>query len=167
MSFDPNVRPLLMGERATVLERVEAALAVADVVKASEEDVAWLLPGEDVAAVAADWASRGPALVVVTRGPHGALAVTSAGVEVRRPARQVDVVDTVGAGDSFTGALLAGLLRRDLLGAARREALHSLGADVLADVVDEAALVSAITCSRLGADPPSAAELSAYAGWLT
>jgi fructokinase len=72
----------------------------------------------------------------------------------------VTVVDTVGAGDSFTSALLAALWRRGLLGAARRPALQEMTADELAAVVDEAVLASALTCSRPGADPPTFAELA-------
>jgi fructokinase len=159
ISFDPNVRPLLMGSRADVLAGVEEQLGVSDVVKASAEDVAWLLPGEPLEDVAARWAARGPAMVVITLGPDGALAASGAGLR-RRPPVPVTVVDTVGAGDSFTSALLAALGRRGLLGAAHRGALQEITADELAAVVDEAVLASAITCSRPGADPPTFAELA-------
>lgn len=160
VTFDPNVRRLLMGSPAEVTEIVEEMLAVADVVKASDEDVEWLAPGRSLAEVASDWASRGPSLVVITRGGDGALAAGRFGV-VERAGAVVDVIDTVGAGDSFMSALIAGLHGRDLLGAHRREALVSLAADEVADLLDEAVTASAITCSRLGADPPTASELKA------
>ena len=160
VSFDPNVRQLLMGPAEEVLGIVHELLAVADVVKASEEDVAWLEPGRTPEEVAADWLSHGPALVVVTRGGDGAVAVSAASGTVRRLGVQVDVVDTVGAGDSFMSALLAGLARRDLLGAARRHALRALPADDVGAVLGEAIAASAITCSRPGADPPRSAELT-------
>jgi fructokinase len=69
------------------------------------------------------------------------------------------VVDSVGAGDAFVGALLAGLYQRGLLGAARRDALRAIGATLLAEVLDEAVLASALTCTRRGADPPTREQL--------
>ncbi len=75
------------------------------------------------------------------------------------PGRDVDVVDTVGAGDSFMSALLAGLARRDLLGAGRRDALRGLDRDAIAGLLAEAVEASAITCSRRGSDPPRLDEL--------
>ena len=160
VSFDPNVRRLLMGPREEVLAVVHELLAVADVVKASDEDVAWLEPGRTVEEVAAAWLGHGPALVVITRGGDGALAAGAASGPVSRPGVPVDVVDTVGAGDSFMSALLAGLARRDLLGAAHREALRSLSVADVEAVLDEAIAASAITCSRRGADPPHMSEVS-------
>ena len=164
VTFDPNVRHLLMGSAEATMRIVDELLGVADVVKASAEDVAWLAPGRSVAEVAADWVSRGPALVVITRGGDGAHAVGAGAGPVDRPGIAVDVVDTVGAGDSFMGALIAGLHRRDLLGAGSREALRSLAAADIDALVDEAIEVSAITCSRQGADPPSAEEIRARHG---
>jgi fructokinase len=159
VTFDPNVRHLLMGSAEATMRIVDEVLGVADVVKASEEDVGWLAPDRSIAEVAADWVSRGPALVVITRGGDGAYAVGAATGPVDRPGIPVDVVDTVGAGDSFMGALIAGLHRRDVLGAGSRDALRSLAAADLEALVDEAIEVSAITCSRQGADPPSAEEI--------
>jgi fructokinase len=163
VSFDPNVRDLLMGPALEVLAVVHEVLAVADVVKASAEDVGWLEPGRDLADVARSWQQHGPSLVVVTRGGDGAFAVGPSGTPVERPGRAVAVVDTVGAGDSFMSAMLAGLARRDLLGAGRRTALAALADDDIAALLDEAVEASAVTCSRPGADPPRLAELS-YGG---
>lgn len=159
VTFDPNVRPLLMGSPAQVLAVVDEVLPVADVVKASAEDVEWLLPGQPIEQVAQEWAGRGPVLVVVTRGGAGAVAVGRTSGLVEQPGREVDVVDTVGAGDSFMSALIAGLSARDLLGASRRAALAALDAAAVREVLAEAVGAAAITCSRLGADPPRAAEL--------
>ena len=159
VSYDPNVRALLMGSPAETMAVVEEMLAVADVVKASEEDAAWLQPGLDLGEVAAQWCARGPAVVVVTRGQEGAIAVGRQAGPVTCPGRPVEVVDTVGAGDSFMSALLAGLHRRGLLGAARREQLAGLSAPELTAVVGEAVTAAAVTCSRLGADPPTLADL--------
>jgi fructokinase len=160
VSYDPNCRPQLMGAPDTLRPQVEALVEAADVVKVSAEDLAWLLPGQPPVQVARAWRTRGPALVVVTLGPGGVLA-TSAGGVVHRPGRPVAVVDTVGAGDAFTSGLLAGLHRRQLLGAHRRANLAAVDRSTLAEVLDEAVLVAALTCTRRGAEPPSAAELRA------
>jgi fructokinase len=164
VTFDPNVRHLLMGSAGQVMAVVDEVLAVADVVKASSEDLAWLAPDRPVQEVAAAWQARGPALVVVTRGGAGAVAVGRSCGVVERPGVPVDVADTVGAGDSFMAALIAALHERGLLGAERREALGLLDAHAVAAVLDEAITASAITCSRLGADPPTAAELQERRG---
>lgn len=160
VTYDPNCRPLLMGERADVLAGVEELLGLADLVKVSSEDLAWLLPGCAPEEVVVDWLARGCAVVVVTLGAEGVVAGTADGPYLRRPARAVEVVDTVGAGDSFMAALLGGLHGRDLLGAARRPALRSVAATVLEELLDDALLAAGITCSRRGADPPTAEELS-------
>ena len=155
VSFDPNVRHLLMGPREEVLAVVHELLAVADVVKASDEDVGVAGARQDAPRRSRpSWLGHGPALVVITRGGDGALAAGAASGPVSRPGVPVDVVDTVGAGDSFMSALLAGLARRDLLGAAHRDALRSLPAADVGALLDEAIAASAITCSRPGADPP-------------
>lgn len=159
--LDPNVRPALLGSPESARERLEALVAVADVVKVSDEDLEWLLPDEPVEAVAARWAGLGPALVVVTRGPAGAYGVTSAGVATQVPVVPVDLVDTVGAGDAFTAGLVDGLRRGDLLGGPARGHLAALTETELAAVLHRAALVASITCGRAGADPPTAAEVDA------
>ncbi|WP_433526653.1 carbohydrate kinase family protein [Nocardia pseudovaccinii] len=159
ISYDPNFRPQLM-IRANTVDRVHAMLTRADIVKASAEDLSWLHPGRSPEEVVADWSARGPALVIVTLGPDGALAATGAdATPIHRPGRPVDVIDTVGAGDAFTAAILAGLRTHHLLGAANREALRAIPKHDLTAILDEANLVAALTCGRRGADPPTAAEL--------
>jgi fructokinase len=159
ISYDPNCRPLLMGDPADIRAGVHDVLGVADVVKVSSEDLAWLLPGVTPADVVEEWLGRGPALVAVTLGSDGVLAGTASGLRVRRPGATVAVTDTVGAGDTFCAALLAGLHRRGLLGADARPALRVLDETGLEELLDLAAIAAAITCSRRGADPPTAAEL--------
>jgi fructokinase len=165
VSYDPNCRPALMGKPADVLLGVHELLAVADVVKVSLEDLAWLMPGFTPDEVLEDWLGRGPALVVVTLGGDGVVAGTSTGLRAQRPGVPVTVIDTVGAGDTFSGALLAGLYRRRLLGAAARPALHSISHSTLDALLDESMLAAAITCSRRGADPPTAEDLAARRSW--
>jgi fructokinase len=162
VSYDPNCRPLLMGEPADVLAGVHDLLPASDVVKVSSEDLEWL--GLTPDAALEDWLGRGPAVVAVTLGGDGVLAGTATGLRTRRPGVRVEVVDTVGAGDTFSAALLAGLHRRDLLGADRRDALRAVDGPTLDALLDEAAAAAAITCSRRGADPPTLEELSARAG---
>lgn len=164
VTYDPNVRSMLMGSPDDVMEVVDEVLEVADVVKASSEDVEWLAPGRSPVDVAAEWSARGPALVVVTRGGDGAVAVGQAAGQVDRGGVAVEVVDTVGAGDSFMSGLIAGLHTRGLLGAGARGRLRAMEAGSVAAVLDEAIAASALTCSRLGADPPTAPELRARLG---
>jgi len=161
VSFDPNIRPLLVGPRAAAVARVERLVGLADVVKASAEDVSWLYPGSSLDDVAGRWRAAGPSVVVLTRGGDGVTAVGTSSGPVVRPAVPVDVRDTVGAGDAFMSGLLAGLAQRRLLGPAGRSALAALTAVELSELLDEAALVAAITCTRQGADPPTRAELDA------
>ena len=159
VSYDPNCRPLLMGRPETVLAGVHELLAVADVVKVSEEDLRWLLPGRTPEQVVDDWLGRGPTLVAVTLGGDGVLAGTTSGLRVRRPGVPVEVIDTVGAGDTFSAALLAGLHRVRLLGVDRQEALAGIDHATLDELLQDAVLAAAICCSRRGADPPTRADL--------
>lgn len=158
-SYDPNVRSTFFDSREQALALVERFVDAADVVKASDEDLAWLLPGEDPEVVAHRWQTRGPALVVVTRGGAGAIAVSGAGT-LHVPAPQVDVVDTVGAGDAFMSGLLHALAEHDLLGAQGLPRLRHLGLGTLEALVATAIRSASITCSRAGANPPTRAELA-------
>ncbi|WP_406115255.1 carbohydrate kinase [Kitasatospora purpeofusca] len=148
VSYDPNVRPALMGEHGEAVRRVERCAALADLVKASDEDLAWLYPGQDPEEVARHWLGLGPATVAVTRGPAGAFALTADGRRVEVPARTVEVADTVGAGDAFTAALLH----------ARRT-----GASLDAALA-RATAAATLTVTRPGANPPDAAELASVLG---
>jgi fructokinase len=160
VSYDPNLRPALLGAAERAQPRIEQLVALSDVVKVSDEDLRWLYPTAPDDDVARRWLTLGPALVVVTRGSAGVLAV-SEGIQLTRPAQPVDVVDTVGAGDSYTAGLLDGLRRADLIGGVRRDALASTDEATLASILDWAAMIAAITCSRPGADPPTRAQADA------
>jgi fructokinase len=163
ISYDPNLRPALMGAAEDVRPVVESLVGLADVVKLSDEDARWLVPGESLDDLAERWLSLGPAVVVVTRGGSGARAWTAAGA-ADVAGRAVTVADTVGAGDSFSGGLVDALWSADLLGADRRRALAGIDEATLARVVTRAIEVSAVTVSRPGADPPTVAELGAMTG---
>jgi len=158
ISYDPNVRPALLGSPEEARPGIEHLVALSDVVKVSDEDLHWLYPDRRDEDVARDWLALGAPLVVVTRGGQGVFAVT-ADLELHRPATPIDLVDTVGAGDSFTAGLLDGLGRADLVGGVRREALARIDDSSLISVLDEASLIASITCSRPGADPPTWAEV--------
>ena len=159
VSYDPNVRPRLLGTPAAARGGIEQLVAASDVVKVSDEDLGWLYDGRGHEEVAREWLARGPALVVVTRGAAGVFAVAR-GATVALPAVPIDLVDTVGAGDSFTAGLLFGLDRAELLGGSRRAALAGISEETLTGVLAATAgRVSALTCARPGADPPTLAEL--------
>jgi fructokinase len=159
ITYDPNLRPVLMGSPAHALPVVEALVGLADVVKVSDEDLAWLHPGVAPAEIAEEWSRSGPSLVVVTHGGEGAFASTSAGARISVAAPSVQVADTVGAGDSFMGGLIDGLWSAGLLGADRRQALADVDAGTVERVLGRCARIAAITVSRAGANPPRLAEL--------
>jgi fructokinase len=158
VSLDPNLRPALLPDRGTARVRVEQLVRSADLVKASAEDVAWLAPGASIETVARSWLGLAPALIVVTLGEHGSVAFTEGAAPVAVPGSRAAVVDTVGAGDSFSSALLAGLYDRGVLGAGFRAAVPALDLRALLTTAGRAA---ALTCARAGAQPPTSAELSA------
>lgn len=157
VSYDPNVRPLVQHDADLARRQIETSLASAHLVKASDEDLAFLYPGAALDEVARDWLEAGPELVVLTRGGDGCSAFGRDG-RLDRPVAASVLVDTVGAGDAFMSGLLDGLVEHDLLDATR---LRDVGTERLATLLDHAALVAAITCSRAGANPPRRDELPA------
>ena len=159
ISFDPNIRPLVTPDRQAVLPLVERQLALATVVKASEEDLEWLYPHRAVEATLADWAQRGPTIAIATLGGKGAVAYLG-NERLTVAAPTIDVVDTVGAGDSFMSSLLSIMDRDGSLGATAKAPT----AAKLAEWLQFAATASAITCTRRGSNPPTLAEVNARAG---
>jgi fructokinase len=155
LAFDPNVRPNLIKDRETARARLESWISLCDIVKVSRVDLNWLYPGRSAEDSAAAWRDLGPKLVVMTLGADGAMALLD-GSKVAVPGRKIGVVDTVGAGDSFHSALLAGLNEHGLL---TRDRLAKLDVGVLKILLDRAVAASAITCSRAGANPPTKREL--------
>jgi fructokinase len=155
ITFDPNIRPSLIGDAAAVRARLERWLGLADIVKASAEDLAWIAGDRPIDSVLREWRELGPTIVVVTRGPAGAYALGPAG-PVDLPGAPVTVVDTVGAGDAFMSGLLAAF---DGTGRLSRPALAGLTGDELTEALRFAQRVAGITCGRLGADPPWRDEL--------
>lgn len=163
ISFDPNIRPAVVADPQATGRRVAEFVALADVVKVSADDLAWLHPRDDPHDVARRWLAVGPAMVMVTMGAAGVFAVCRSGEAVYAPPDAVPVVDTVGAGDAFMGALLWGLHTAGLLGAAVRPALRAITVDELARIVATAARAGELSVGRAGADPPTLAELRVVA----
>jgi fructokinase len=159
VSYDPNVRPGLLGDRDHGVGVIERAVRLAHLVKASADDIAWLYPDLLLDDVAERWLGLGAAVVVITRSGSGADAYTPGGLFVHRPARDVTVVDTVGAGDSFTAGLIASLIGRDLYSPDR---LGGCALEQLAGALDDAILVASVNVQRRGNDPPTLADLAGF-----
>lgn len=151
VTYDPNIRPALLGSHFEARTTFEELVPFTEVVKLSDEDAQWLYPRLTLEDVAQRILGLGPGLVALTRGAEGSL-LTTAGARVAVPPVAADVVDTIGAGDSYMSALIYGLLMR--------------GADGLAPSVLEslgrlASRAATITVSRPGANPPTSEELQA------
>ena len=161
ISYDPNVRPTIMGTVDEVRDRVEELIALSDVVKASEDDIAWLYAGESLPDVMAAWCRLGPGLVVITRGGDGVVYRVSATGELgQAPALVDEVADTVGAGDSFMAGLVSGLLDAGLLGDTEaRQRLSTATLDAVTGSVSRALATSAITVGHAGAYAPTREEI--------
>jgi fructokinase len=157
VSVDANFRPTVTPDCAAWRARFHDFVDCASLVKASDEDIASGYGAEaKIDRVAADWLARGAKLVVVTRGPNGSSAYGGAG-RVDAPGRPVKLVDTVGAGDTVHAALLARLTQTGKLS---RERIAALDEAALRDLLDYANAAAAITCSREGADLPTAEEVA-------
>jgi fructokinase len=155
VSYDPNLRLNVEPDLAAWRDTLEWMLPRTDVLKLSDEDLGLLYPGIDAAAFAADCLGKGAGLVALTRGSKGAFAWHASGV-CDIPPEWVDVIDTVGAGDTFQAALLA---RLDELGVLSPDGVRGMNAEALLDAMRFASQAAAITCSRRGADLPRRAEL--------
>ena len=154
VSYDVNARPAVTGSGTEVVRAVEDVVALADLVKASDEDLHTLYAGEPVEHVVERFLGLGPSAVVVTRGRHGATWYGGGG-RVEVPAVDAEVADTIGAGDTFAAAVLDGLGDLDALGGR----LTGVERDQVEYVLRHAASAAAITVSRPGADPPYRHEL--------
>jgi fructokinase len=155
VSYDPNLRLNVEPNLAVWRDTLEWMLPRTDVLKLSDEDLGLLYPGIDAAAFAADCLGKGAGLVALTRGGKGAFAWHASGV-VEVPTVHVDVIDTVGAGDTFQASLLT---RLDELGALTPDGVRGMGVETLLDAMRFAAQAAAITCSRRGADLPRRSEM--------
>ncbi|NKI44798.1 carbohydrate kinase family protein [Streptomyces physcomitrii] len=156
--LDPNVRPLLVAPEV-YRERLPRWCRLADVLRLSEDDLALLRPGADPARACDDWHAAGVPLVVLTRGARGVL-LSLDGERAELPARPARIVDTVGAGDAFTGGMLHRLARRGLLGGR----LTGLRLAEVVEAAEFAGRVAALTCEVRGPNPPWGSSLTEPAG---
>jgi fructokinase len=147
--FDPNVRPSFLGDREKYCQAVEKWVGISSVVKLSDEDIAWLYPDQSLDEVAHRWLEGETSLVVVTRGAKGIIGYTHGASEEVEGVR-VDVVDTVGAGDTVGAILVEGVVQHSVVG---------LVGHTLNTVLHRAAVAAGITVSRAGAQPPRMHEL--------
>jgi fructokinase len=165
VTYDPNVRPGLLRDHHRGQRAVERAIGLAHLAKASTDDVAWLYPELAVREVAERWLELGAAVVVITGAADGAWAYTAA-ASIHRPALDVTVVDTVGAGDSFTAGLIGSLITRGLhepaeLARCVAECAADRLSPELSGALDDAIVVASLNCERRGNDPPTAADVAA------
>lgn len=155
MMIDPNIRPSFIDNPAPYRARLERMMAISDIIKLSDEDLHWLMGDGEIEALSHELLSKGAKLVCITQGADG-VAGFSADHSVFVPATKVDVVDTVGAGDTFNGGLLRALSDAGLL---TKSGIANLGKDAITQALSMGARSAAITVSRAGANPPWAHEL--------
>jgi fructokinase len=154
--LDPNIRPPLIGDRSVYQTRLDRLVAIADIVKVSDSDLAWLDPGVTVDTFVEGLLELGAGCVLVTYGQRGAQAWTGSGVSVKAPAPEVTVIDTIGAGDAFGAGLLAWLQRHDRLDKRR---LRGLRSSELEAALRYAAAAGAAQCTRASAWAPATADV--------
>jgi fructokinase len=155
MMLDPNIRKDFVPDKPMHLARLKRMIAMADIVKLSDEDLDWFGEAGSQDEAAAGWLREGPSLIVVTHGARGANAYSRHG-KISVPARKVSVVDTVGAGDTFNAGILASL---DEAGLLSKQAIESLSEETIRQALEFATKVAAVTVSRAGANPPWRHEL--------
>lgn len=155
--LDPNIRPSFIKDIAHYRKRLERMITLSDIVKVSDEDLNWILPDPlSLREKVQELQDMGPSVVILTRGSEGATGFLASGVEVHVPAIRAEIVDTVGAGDTFNAGFLAKLSE---LGELRMPNLRELSETALRDALTHGARVAAITVTRVGANPPWAEEL--------
>ena len=160
LSLDPNARPGLFGDDDSWRARLLRMLPHLAIVRLSDEDLSWMLPGMAEAEAIGAILARGPELVVLTRGASGSAAFRK-GESIEVKSRKVAVVDTIGAGDTYHAALLVAL---EKAGVRDRPGLRSLGAQALREALEWAGAAAALDCTKAGAEPPTYDELASFMG---
>ena len=149
--FDPNIRPSIESDKKIYREAVERFISIATVVKLSEDDISWLY-NQAEEEIISSWLEEGVSLVVLTRAEKG-LTAFAKDLVVNTPAVKVELVDSVGAGDTIGAVIAESLLLNGI---------DTLSSELLKPTLERAARAAAITCSRAGAKPPSLTELEAF-----
>jgi len=155
--LDPNIRPSFIADEARFRARMDHMLALSDIVKASDEDMRWLLGDGAIPVLAEKLLAKGPSLVLVTQGADGVTGFHGKG-DLHVHAEPVQVVDTVGAGDTFNAGVLAGLAKAGVLN--KTDLANGLSDDTLRDVMALGVKAAAVTVTRAGANPPRLDELT-------
>ena len=164
LSHDINIRPALGFDATEEKFRVERLNTISHLIKASDDDINWLYgltPGSNLDQIVWDWIGETEKIVFVTRGPEGVSVYRRNRVRFDVESRRIQVADTVGAGDTFCANILAQLLEIDALGADPYDLLGNLKDADLKEIVRVAGIAASITCERVGAEPPTLAELNA------
>ncbi|MFG6559806.1 carbohydrate kinase [Sulfitobacter sp. 1A15299] len=155
--IDPNIRPGFIKDIERYRQRLDRMLALSDIVKVSDEDLNWINPAPlSLRDKVAELLKKGPSVVILTRGGEGATGYLANGEEVQVPAVKAEIVDTVGAGDTFNAGVLA---KMSELGQLHKSALATLPPEVLSEALAYGARVAAVTVSRAGANPPWVEEI--------
>lgn len=158
LTFDPNIRHPLDGQdQENVKNRAKKLASLSHVVKASDEDLNWIFSNNNPKESAIKMVESGASLVIVTLGKKGAFAVNRKHEVVEVPAKEIDVIDSIGAGDTFAAALITQLLENSWTDV---NALEKLSMAELTRTLTNCALASSITCSRQGANPPHRHEVT-------
>jgi fructokinase len=155
--IDPNIRPGLVDNIPAYRSRLKGAIGLADLVKVSDEDLEWLVPGpSSLKSKATALLELGPDAVILTRGAEGATGYLKSGAEVQIPAVRAKVIDTVGAGDTFNAGILAHLFDAGKL---IKMTVSGITPETLQSAIEYGAKVAAITVTRAGANPPWRSEV--------
>jgi fructokinase len=160
ISLDPNVRPGLITDKDIYRKRFEKWVELVDILRLSLADLAWLYPNVEPEKIIQRWFSQGIELCILTMGSEGAIGYTSNGIIASTSAPQVEVADTVGAGDTFLAAALTFLNQENVL--YQREKLRNLSENQVAACLVYANRAAAINCSRRGANPPYSHEMENF-----
>jgi len=158
LTFDPNIRHPLDGQNEKdVRNRAKRLASLSHVVKASDEDLNWIFSNDNPKDSAINIIKSGASLVFVTLGKKGAFVVNKELEIIEVPAKEIEVIDTIGAGDTFAAALITQLLENSWI---NENELEKLKTTDLTAILTNCALAAAITCARQGANPPHRLEVT-------
>ncbi len=157
ISFDPNIRPNLVQDAPRLRQRIESIASLSDVVKVSHEDLYWFNPDKSPEDIAMHWLDLGAKLVIITQAENGAMLVSPNSAPTHYSALSVNLIDTIGAGDTFAAALLTQLIEAKLI--SKVGIVSDIPISTWKQIINNSLSASAITCSRKGANPPYRSEL--------